>query len=252
MIDYLNQLREEEFDQVFRNVNIDISTLKVLEIGSGTGHQLSLLRQKFKEAKGIELENSNYRKQRSEDIILYNGKDIPFDDNKFDYIFSSNVMEHIPDLKMMNEELARVVKKGGVAIHVMPTHTWRVWTTVSGYLSIPKKILISLFGIKGKQEPKIDSYKTTVPKNKAQILFNMLLPGRHGERGNVFTEIFYFHPNWWKKQFQESSWELTQSYGNQLFYTGHNLLGKSLSWKTRKNLAKLLGSSCKVYILKKK
>lgn len=46
--------------------------------------------------------------------------DIKFDDNTFDYIFATHVLEHIPDDVKAMTELHRVLKKGGTAYLAVP------------------------------------------------------------------------------------------------------------------------------------
>lgn len=45
---------------------------------------------------------------------------IPFDDKFFDFIFSSQVLEHVMDYDLALAQMARVLREGGVAIHVFP------------------------------------------------------------------------------------------------------------------------------------
>lgn len=250
MIEYLNTLRAKEFDLVFRNVDVNTRALSVLELGSGTGHQLKLLEGRFANATGVELKNSNYIDVMPKNIILYDGYDIPFENENFDFVFSSNVLEHVPAIEHMVSEMARVTKKGGYALHVMPTHTWRFWTTIAGYLSIFTKP----FKKRSTQKRMVsDSYKSTVPKSNFSKVMGLLFQPKHGERGNTITEAYYFHPYWWRSTLTNGNyWTIEKAYGNNLFYTGHNLLGNTLSWKTRMVMAKFLGSACKVYFLKKK
>ena len=73
------------------------------------------------------------RKLVSFPIIDYDGHHIPFDDNSFDIVFSSNVLEHICDLHQINREIQRVLRSDGYCVHVIPTHTWRFWTTLSAF-----------------------------------------------------------------------------------------------------------------------
>lgn len=44
------------------------------------------------------------------------GTDLPFRDDTFDIVYSSNVAEHIPDPWRMGEEMLRVTRPGGIAV----------------------------------------------------------------------------------------------------------------------------------------
>ena len=46
---------------------------------------------------------------------------IPFEEKFFDFIFSSQVLEHVMDYDLALSQMARVLKPGGVAIHTFPS-----------------------------------------------------------------------------------------------------------------------------------
>src|SRR5436190_14960421 len=52
--------------------------------------------------------------------VVYDGKKIPFPDGEFDYVFSTEVMEHVPEPKDFLNEIYRVLKPGGVLIMTVP------------------------------------------------------------------------------------------------------------------------------------
>lgn len=52
--------------------------------------------------------------------IIYDGRDIPFSDNEFDIVFSTEVMEHVPDPQHFLNEINRVLQPGGVLIMTTP------------------------------------------------------------------------------------------------------------------------------------
>ena len=52
--------------------------------------------------------------------MLYDGKKIPFPNEEFDYVFSTEVMEHVPEPKDFLKEIYRVLKPGGVLIMTVP------------------------------------------------------------------------------------------------------------------------------------
>lgn len=57
----------------------------------------------------------------NEDIdVYYDGKTLPFGENEFDSIFSSEVFEHVFNLDEILEELRRVLKPGGKMLITLP------------------------------------------------------------------------------------------------------------------------------------
>lgn len=88
---------------------------KVLEIGPGASpHPRSDV---FLE---LQLSDEEYEKQFGHEgklhtdkpVIFYDGKRFPFDDDAFDYVICSHVLEHVPDVPAFLEEVFRVAKRG--------------------------------------------------------------------------------------------------------------------------------------------
>jgi SAM-dependent methyltransferase len=46
---------------------------------------------------------------------------LPFEDGSFDIVVSTSVLEHVRNLDQTMAEICRVLKPGGVAMHIMPT-----------------------------------------------------------------------------------------------------------------------------------
>jgi ubiquinone/menaquinone biosynthesis C-methylase UbiE len=82
---------------------------RVLEIGAGTGKQALELQRRSFEVSAIELADSNYAANRVFPIKDYDGRSIPLPDASVDVVFSSNVLEHVPDLSRMHAEIRRVL-----------------------------------------------------------------------------------------------------------------------------------------------
>ncbi len=57
------------------------------------------------------------------DIIYYDGKTLPFNDEEFDSIFCTEVLEHIPNIDEIVSELYRVLKHKGIMLISVP-FTW--------------------------------------------------------------------------------------------------------------------------------
>ncbi len=103
----------------------------ILEIGAGTGAQARELSRRGFQITAIDLPTSNYAADRVHPILDYDGRTIPLPDRSVDIVFSSNVLEHVPDLARIHAEIRRVLRPGGYCIHVLPTHAWRFWTIVT-------------------------------------------------------------------------------------------------------------------------
>jgi ubiquinone/menaquinone biosynthesis C-methylase UbiE len=246
----LHNIRKAEFDNTFSKIAYLDANGKMIEIGSGTGYQLSLLSNIFKNPIGLDLANSNLTSMRVNNVIDYDGYNIPSKNDEVDYIFSSNTLEHIPHLDAFEQEMKRVVNKNGCCIHIVPTATWRFWVIALYYIALPKTIL----GYMNRKRENIQTNSGTTNekgKSKLQMIGNLFFPGRHGERGNRFTEIYYLRVKWWDAHFKENGWKIAKDFSTGVFYTGHHLLGASLSIKMRIKLAKILGSACHTFILKK-
>lgn len=228
---------------------------RVLEVGAGAGWQAKTLAERGFDVVAIDIASSNYNTLREWDVITYDGSKIPLPGRSFDVVFSSNVLEHIPHVAEFQREMMRVLKPGGIAIHVMPTSTWRTWTTLSFYVHRIQQV----FGVKvhksvEKLAPtgpvRIDDRK--IAPTIAHRLRRALIPPCHGVRGNVITEAGYFSGRYWRNLFKKTGWSIRDVRPNRLFYTGFRVLGPNLSMRTRRALSHILGSSCKIYVLELK
>jgi demethylmenaquinone methyltransferase/2-methoxy-6-polyprenyl-1,4-benzoquinol methylase len=92
----------------------------VLEIGCGMGQlteKISLSEAKEIYAFDLSVNNLVYtRDNRGKNnvfLFLGNALEIPFRDNFFDIVVASEVIEHVPDVKRMINEMRRVCKRGG-------------------------------------------------------------------------------------------------------------------------------------------
>ena len=66
---FLHSIREAEFKLVFDQINLNTKNLSVLELGCGTGLQLSLLNEIFKNATGIDIDNKSFEPVRSKSMM---------------------------------------------------------------------------------------------------------------------------------------------------------------------------------------
>jgi SAM-dependent methyltransferase len=99
----------------------------VLDIGCGTGNHTDLL-QKLTgvQVYGIEPSEGMLEKARGKnpEITFKPGSadNIPFDDGFFDFVYMTDVVHHVPDIKAMFAEIWRVLNKGGKGCIVTQSH----------------------------------------------------------------------------------------------------------------------------------
>ena len=231
----------------------------VLEVGAGAGWQASLLSQKGFSVEAIDIKQSGYNKYRVWPVQHYDGIHIPFGDDSFDVVFSSNVLEHVPHIEKLQSEIRRVLKPGGIAIHILPTGTWRFWTNVSFYLFCVRQFLLMLFrkpyrkncdrnGKACRLRKTEDKQDKPSIKNKFK---HALIPSGHGATGNCVSQVYLFSRFCWMRTFRRTGWSVMHCLPNRLFYTGHLLCGSKLNVPMRHAMSYVLGSSCLMYVLTK-
>lgn len=249
-LNQLHTIRSFELDlviEILNSIGCKCGFTRILEIGAGTGWQAKKLSETGYLVDAIDLQTSNYKSQRIFDVLDYDGASIDFPDGSFDIIFSSNVLEHIPHVRQFQHEIKRVLKPNGVCIHLMPSATWRLWTNISYYFRIMKKLSThrspkSLF-----RESTRSDYKTLQKRSPLSKIF----PSSHGEIGNCISEIYLFSRLYWKSFFKSCGWSNLNSHSNLLFYSGNSIFGSSMPLRIRYFLHFILGGSCNIYILKK-
>lgn len=228
--EYINELRSAELRSV---VPLLRPGIRVLELGAGSGRQALELDRLGFDVSAIDLPTSNYAANRVFPVIDYDGTTIPFPDRSFDAVFSSNVLEHVKDLPRMHDELRRVLARNGECFHILPTSSWRFWSSLAALPAAARA------GVR--EGPGVGLRKAA----------RAVLQKPHGERGNVLTELWYFRPEWWRRNFRDNGFEIVRDAPVGLFYTGEVLRGLTLSMAYRRRLAGFLGSSTWLFQLRR-
>lgn len=243
----LAELRAEEFLRVrdyFR------PGAQVLEIGGSTGYQASLIAALGSIVESIDVVQPSSDVETYYPVRLYDGRTIPYSNEQFDLVFSSNVLEHIRDLEAMLSESRRVMKADGLAIHILPTPTWRIWTSLSHYVHIARRI-VDLIG-RGNRTSILPSVQCERQGNAGwwQGLKRVLRDGPHGEYPSALTELWYFSQRRWTDLFRKNGFQVVEALPSNIFYTGYGVF-PSVSMERRRKLARIFGSATRVYVLRK-
>ncbi len=92
---------------------------KVLDFGCGQKPYKSLFTSTT-EYIGVDIENEGHNHEKEEIDVYYDGKVLPFENNSFDHVFSSEVLEHVFNYAEILPEIHRVLKTGGYFLITVP------------------------------------------------------------------------------------------------------------------------------------
>jgi len=211
---HLKIVRTYEIHFALKLIPMDVES--IVEVGGGLGYQAMELKEAGFQVRSFDIDSSNYTLRKNDLVELYDGQNIPVSDASVDLIFSSNVLEHIPDIEGALAEQQRVMKDGGYCLHILPSVSWRFWTSVT------------------------------------DLIKKWYLSPPHGEHSlSIFQELFDFRVGTWKKRFEYAGFEVISVTPGGVFCTGNAILGERLSINARIMMAKLLGSQCNYFLLKK-
>ena len=231
---HLNALRIAEIEAIVRLLPVGC---RVLDVGAGTGQQAQRLTELGFAVEAIDLAGGDYSRDLVFPVTSYDGNAIPFPDRSFDVVYSSNLLEHVRDPDRLHAEIRRVLARNGSAIHVVPTHIWRAWTTATAG---PDAIVQGVVALPRLRHGGLGAVRR---------IAGTVAPRRHGERGNILSETWLYHPRAWRALFAASGFKVVREDPVGVFYTGNMLFGKRLSVGVRRTLASILGSACRAFVV---
>jgi methionine biosynthesis protein MetW len=116
----------------------------VLDLGSGDGLLLSLLKEKSITGKGLDLSEEGVAKANAKGLdtkVFDFGNRLPFPDNSFDTVIALDVLEHLYDPESLLKEAKRVSKRN-------------VIIGVPNFSSLPARIQVILGRVPENNQPK--------------------------------------------------------------------------------------------------
>lgn len=125
----------EHINRILRNLSIDITeSSKILDFGCGTGKLVYEFRRHGFSCFGVDIVDS-YKESVKLDpgqgllptgevifslVESNKGYHLPFEDNSFDFVLSSEVFEHVQDYECVFGEIQRILKPGCYSLHFFP------------------------------------------------------------------------------------------------------------------------------------
>jgi len=244
-MDHLSALRRFELD--FALPGFPATGSRVLEVGGGTGWQARLLSEK-----GFQVESIDVARPDAPLVFpvrLYDGRKIPYADETFDLVFSSNVLEHVADVESLLREMSRVLRPNGWMLHILPTPAWRFWTIVMHYPFLLKYALGG--GRSNSTMQHAPTLRGTIARRGLfETLQRILIPPAHGIGSSAFKEMTTFSSLSWRQTFARAGLDVVRHADVGLFYTGHALFPR-IGIPLRQKASRWLGSGSAVFELKR-
>jgi ubiquinone/menaquinone biosynthesis C-methylase UbiE len=243
------KIRNEELTTALEAFT-DQKNLKILEIGGRDGYQAKLISKKDYDVTSIDI---NPIDPQFFPVQKGTISQLKFQENSFDIIYSSNMLQEIQNIEETFKEMKKILKKDGIIIHIVPSCWWSLITNFWHYCFIPKYLIKSnkfqkIFHSNIKEihkergdEKEIKSSK----KNLKQLFFHPL-----GVNTSFIHEIFYFSNFYWKKLFTENEFEIIDKKNCPYFYSAYSIF-RCRFLKFRKFLASIGITSCYCFIMKK-
>ncbi len=127
-------------DVVFKEfLTEDMFGLKFLDVGSGTGWFSKEAALRGANVYSLDVgENilAEVTKKCNSTRIIGDALDIPFDDDYFDIVLSTEVIEHTANPKKAVKEMCRVLKKNGILIITVPNKMWYPIVVIANFIKI--------------------------------------------------------------------------------------------------------------------
>ena len=217
---------------------------KVLEIGGGPGYQAAILSSWGMDVTSLDVVAAT---AAHHPVQIFDGRTIPFPGESLDAVFSSNVLEHVEDVEALLGEAARVLKADGVMVHVLPSATWRWWTSVAHYAWVVLSVILRR---PNPEAPDAAPRRPRSPLNLLRFAWLIAFPHAHGVYSSAAAEQYCYSRFRWKRLFESCGLEVLDVRPAGVFYTAFKIFA-SMDVPRRTRLARLLGSSCLIYVLRR-
>jgi len=256
---HLHSIRKREIDIVFSLLPQKHFAFG-LEIGAGDGFQTTLLASHISKLVSSDLNFRRIKESLKIPGVVYKTIDADtikgvFEEKTFDFIFSSNVLEHIRDPKKFLEVSRPMLKDNGYAVHIIPNRYIKIFYLTLYYPNLALLVLDRILGkLNGK--PFFRGAKTyledninvkTKPKKFKSRLRRFMFPSPHGNFSGHTEEFIAFGKKQWECYFKEAGYSIVTYYDKGPVFSGY---GFGFTY-IRKLLEYFGISSEHIFILKK-
>ncbi|CAN5555704.1 hypothetical protein BH11BAC2_BH11BAC2_04440 [soil metagenome] len=205
----------------------DVYPETVLELGCGVGYQSAFLAQIAKKVVATDLPDEDMAthtpgmiqaKSLHQQLNISNvellgcsAESLPFPDNSFDMVYSSHVLEHIPDQDKALREIYRVLKPGGIHFCVVPASFEKVYAFFNYYVYLTQRAFYHLLNklktskVSQGSNANEDHESSTLKSSMQSQLKYFPFPPPHGAYPNFIAELKNWTPSKWRKKIENGA-----------------------------------------------
>lgn len=249
----LSKLRQREIE-IVKSCLQDVNVARAIELGAGNGYQSKKLKSMCQELTVTDLNFDRIEEQYKDPSIIYRELDAEniggnFEAEYFDFIYSSNLMEHLPNIDDCLAGCNKVLTEDGIMITILPNSNWRLLSTLLFYPVKLKNILVAILKNSDQASEGLtirlgNNLKVTSRKRTA---FSSLFPQPHGVSHGILSEHKAFHWRSWVRRFDKSGFDVVD------IVNGPISSGYGIGYdRIKKTLERLNFTTEYVYILRKR
>ena len=246
MSELLTRVRRHELESV---QSLFAPCAAVLELGGGNGFQASIISGWGCTVHSFDLAGRPPAAHAYHAVDDYDGIHLPLPDSSIDVAFSSNVLEHVRELPALLAETWRVLKPGGVGVHILPTPTWRLWSIVAHYPFLVFTALHIRTGFVDWSDKEARQARTS-ERGVPYLIKRILWPGPHGEFSGALAELSAFRAVHWTRALERAGFVVERVTPTDIYYSGYGLF-PDLATATRCRMARVLGSSTQTIVVRR-
>jgi SAM-dependent methyltransferase len=206
---HLHDIRTREIELIFSGC--PPRTFRAgLELGAGDGFQSELLTRYVAHLTSTDYDPA-IRSRAPSPFITYDVSDAEevdkaFPPSHFDLVFSSNLLEHVPDPVKALRGVAAVLKDEGITIHVIPNVFWKV-SSVALYMpyrfaTVVERMTQPPAGEASGHHQVVNNPKTAAPRRS--FLARQILPDPHGVSATNLEEFRALRLSRWHQAFERA------------------------------------------------